>query len=178
VQGMERGNVIETPVELFDIAPTTLELAGVEARHTHFARSQVAALRGGSGDPARAVFAEGGYDVHEPQCFEGKPSDGVAGNPDGIYYPKGMQQQEHPESVCRSQMVRTTTHKLVRRSSGRHELYDLQGDPHELQNIYGKTENTVAQGELEQALLDWQLRTSDVTPHEPGPRGFPEGLVD
>jgi arylsulfatase A-like enzyme len=178
VQGMERGNVIETPVELFDIAPTTLELAGVEARHTHFARSQVAALSGGSGDPARAVFAEGGYDVHEPQCFEGKPSDGVAGNPDGIYYPKGMQQQEHPESVCRSQMVRTTTHKLVRRSSGRHELYDLQGDPHELQNIYGKTENTVAQGELEQALLDWQLRTSDVTPHEPGPRGFPEGLVD
>ena len=31
-----RGHVVETPVELFDIMPTTLALAGVECRHTHF----------------------------------------------------------------------------------------------------------------------------------------------
>ena len=173
--GMARGNVVEGPVELFDIVPTTLELAGVEARHTHFARSQVDALKGGAGDPGRVVFAEGGYDPHEPHCFEGKPSDGVAGNPDGIYYPKGMQQQEEPQSVCRSVMARSATHKLVRRSSGRHELYDLEADPHELRNVYGAGD--AAERRLEQALLDWQLRTSDVTPQVSDPRGFPDGLA-
>jgi choline-sulfatase len=177
VPGMAQGHVVEDPVELFDIVPTTLELAGIEARHTHFARSQMDALRGGHGDPARAVFAEGGYDGHEPHCFEGKPEDGVAGNPDGIYYPKGMQQQQHPESVCRSLMVRTARHKLIRRSSTRHELYDLSLDPQELRNVYGSAENAIVQNELEQALLDWQLRTGDVTPQVSDPRGFPEGLV-
>jgi arylsulfatase A-like enzyme len=173
--GMARGNVVESPVELFDIVPTTLDLAGVEVQHTHFARSQLEALKGGGGDPSRIVFAEGGYDPHEPHCFEGKPSDGVAGNPDGIYYPKGMQQQEHPDSVCRSVMARSSTHKLVRRSSGKHELYDLVQDPHELHNIYGG--GHAAERQLEQALLDWQLRTGDVTPTVSDPRGFPEGMV-
>ncbi len=175
--GMEKGHVVESPVELFDIVPTTLELAGIEARHTHFARSQVNALRGGDADPDRAVFAEGGYDRHEPHCFEGKPSDGVAGDPNGIYYPKGMQQQDHPESVCRAQMVRTATHKLVRRSSGRHELYDLSSDPHELDNAYGRAEHDGVQRSLENRLLDWQLCTSDVTPQVADPRGFPDGMV-
>ena len=177
VPGMEKGHVVKAPVELFDIVPTTLELAGIEAHHTHFARSQVDALRGRETDPYRAVFAEGGYDGHEPHCFEGKPSDGVAGDPNGIYYPKGLQQQEYPESVCRAHMVRTANHKLVRRSSGRHELYDLSSDPHELDNVYGRVEYDGMQHSLEDRLLNWQLCTSDVTPHEVDPRGFPEGTV-
>ena len=177
VPGMEKGHVVEAPVELFDIVPTTLELAGIEAYHTHFARSQVDALRGGDADPYRAVFAEGGYDGHEPHCFEGKTSDGVAGDPNGIYYPKGLQQQEYPESVCRAHMVRTANHKLVRRSSGRHELYDLSSDPHELDNAYGRAEYDGVQQSLEDRLLNWHLFTSDVTPHEADPRGFPEGTV-
>ncbi|MEC7226183.1 MAG: sulfatase/phosphatase domain-containing protein, partial [Candidatus Latescibacterota bacterium] len=119
----------------------------------------------------------GGYDMHEPHCFEGKPSDGVAGDPNGIYYPKGMQQQDHPESVCRAQMVRTATHKLVRRSSGRHELYDLSSDPQELDNAYGRAEHDGVQRSLENRLLDWQLCTSDVTPQVADPRGFPDGMV-
>ena len=174
---MEKGHVVASPMELFDIVPTTLELAGIEAQHTHFSRSQVDALRGGDADPHRAVFAGGGYDGHEPHCFEGKPSDGVAGDPNGIYYPKGLQQQEYPESVCRAHMVRTANHKLVRRSSGRHELYDLSSDPHELDNAYGRAEYDGVQQSLEDRLLNWHLLTSDVTPHEADPRGFPEGTV-
>jgi hypothetical protein len=74
-------------------------------------------------------------------------------------------------------MVRTARHKLIRRSSTRHELYDLSLDPQELRNVYGSAENAIVQNELEQALLDWQLRTGDVTPQVSDPRGFPEGLV-
>ena len=101
----------------------------------------------------------------------------MAGDPNGIYYPKGMQQQDHPESVCRAQMVRTATHKLVRRSSGRHELYDLSSDPQELDNAYGRAEHDGVQRSLENRLLDWQLGTSDVTPEVADPRGFPDVMV-
>jgi choline-sulfatase len=175
VPGSVLGHVVEEPVELFDIMPTTLELAGVEVRHTHFARSLVPLLRGARGDPKRAVFAEGGYDVREPHCFEGKPSDGVAGDPESIYYPKGMQQQERPESVCRSAMIRTATHKLIWRTSGRHELYDLDVDPRELENAFGQEAHAEVQRDLESQLLDWYVRTSDAVPHAPDPRGFPQG---
>jgi arylsulfatase A-like enzyme len=177
VPGMAQGHVVEEPVELFDIVPTTLELAGVEARHTHFGRSLMPQLEGAPGDPERAVFAEGGYDTHEPHCFEGKPSDGVAGDPKSIYYPKGMQQQERPESVCRATMIRTATHKLVWRTSGEHELYDLVTDPEELKNLIGKEECAEVQRELERRVLDWYVHTADVVPFEADPRGFPPGLV-
>ena len=97
--GVQAGHVVCEPVECFDIMPTTLDLAGVECRHTHFARSLLPQLEGAAGDATRMVFAEGGYDVHEPHCFEGLPggAQDVGDDPRGIYYPKGQQQQAHPE---------------------------------------------------------------------------------
>jgi choline-sulfatase len=175
--GGAKGHVVEEPVELFDIVPTTLALAGVEAQHTHYAQSLIPQLHGAAGDPQRAVFTEGGYDLHEPHCFEGKPSDGVARNPEGIYYPKGMQQQEQPESVCRAVMIRTQEHKLVWRPKGQSELYDLAEDLHELQNVFDREDYTQVQRDLERRLLEWQTRTGDVVPFEPRPRGFPPELV-
>jgi choline-sulfatase len=171
------GHVVKEPVELFDIMPTALELAGVRARHTHFAQSLVPQLRGAAGDPDRAVFAEGGYDVHESHCLEGH-----GGNPDeeritrdrrSVYYPKRAQQQERPESVCRSVMIRTSTHKLIHRRHGLSELYDLVDDPRELRNRHDDPALAAIRSDLERRLLDWQLSTSDVTPLDEDPRGIP-----
>jgi choline-sulfatase len=173
--GMKRGHVVEELVELFDIMPTALDLAGVDCRHTHFARSLVPQLQGAAGDPNRAAFAEGGYDTHEPHCFEGKAADGVASNPKGIYYPKGKQQQEHPGSVCRSTMIRTRTHKLVQRPDGQDELYDLAADPAELNNLHGDPAHDSIQRQMEKRLLDWYVHTADVVPFDPDPRGLPPG---
>ena len=111
--------------------------------------------------------------MHEGHCFEGR---GIPGNSEGIYYPKGLQQQEKPMSVCRSQMARSATHKLVRRSSGRNELYDLNMDPLESKNCFGMSEHYEQQTHLSEALLNWQLSTSDITPFQSQPRGFPSGL--
>ncbi len=175
--GGTAGHVVKEPVELFDIMGTTLELAGIVPRHTHFARSLVPQLHGAPGDPDRAVFAEGGYDIHEPHCLEGH-----AGNPDeerltldekSVYYPKRKQQQEHPESVCRSVMIRTMTSKLIHRRQGLCELYDLVSDPQELRNRHGDPDMAAVKAELESRLLDWQLSTSDVTPLNEDPRGIP-----
>jgi arylsulfatase A-like enzyme len=172
------GHVVSDPIECFDIMPTTLELAGVDARHTHFARSMVPQLHGAPGDPGRAVFAEGGYDLHEPHCFEGKdaPQD-IGGYKNSIYGPKGVQQQERPETVCRSTMIRTATHKLVRRPADQHELYDLVADPQELHNRYGDDDLADVQQQLLERMLDWYVQTGDSVPFDTDSRGFTEGIV-
>jgi len=174
--GGEAGHVVGTPVELFDIMATVLDLAGVECRHTHFARSLVAQVNGAPGDADRAAYAEGGYDPHEPHCFEGRNAGDHAGRtPDNIYYQKGHLQQTDPASVCRAVMVRTGTHKLIYRTGDLCELYDMRADPRELNNLHGQAEAAEIQQELERRLLRFLVRTSDVTPFDEDPRGLPEG---
>ena len=164
-------------VELFDVMPTVLELAGIQARHTHLARSLVPQLHGAAGDPERAVFCEGGYDTHEPQCFEGRAdSDALFRDVNNIYYPKGLQQQEHPESVCRTTMLRTSAFKLVRRTAGVNELYDLKQDPRELHNRYADPTLATVRQTLESRMLDWSIHTADVVRYQ-HPRGLPRRLA-
>ncbi len=175
VPGGKAGHVVREQTELFDLMPTVLELADIPARHTHFARSLVPQIGGAaSGDPERAVFAEGGYALHEPHCFEGQPDrDTFARTPEHIYYPKGKLQQDVPESVCRAAMVRTGAHKLIHRPAGVSELYDLGADPQELHNRHGDPAYADARRDLERRLLDWYVQTADVTPMNEDPRGFP-----
>jgi choline-sulfatase len=135
-------------------------------------------LQGEPGDPDRAVFAEGGYDTHEPQCFEGDMNDGLLDNRENIYYPKGLQQQEKPETVCRSTMIRTSDWKLIRRTNGEHELYDMENDPRECSNLYGQDEYEEVIQDLERRMLDWYIHTADVVPVEQDPRGFGQELYD
>src|SRR5690348_2046433 len=68
--GMAKGHVSREIVELYDVMATAIELAGIPANHTHFARSLMPQLRGEPGDPDRAAFCEGGYNRNEPQAFE------------------------------------------------------------------------------------------------------------
>ncbi|HEX5414915.1 MAG TPA: sulfatase/phosphatase domain-containing protein, partial [Chloroflexota bacterium] len=158
--------------ELFDLTPTVLELAGIARRHTHFARSLVPQLRGEPGDPGRAAFAEGGYDPYEPHCFEGhEGGEQWLRAPGHIYAPKVSLQQSEPRSVCRATMIRTLTHKLVRRPRDVSELYDLQNDPDETRNLYNHPAYTAVQRDLELRLLDWHIQTADVTPFDENPRG-------
>ncbi|MBC7235140.1 MAG: sulfatase-like hydrolase/transferase [Chloroflexi bacterium] len=172
--GGAAGHVVEEPVELMDLMPTILELAGVRARHTHLARSLLPQLQGAPGDPERAVFCEGGYDTHEPRCFEGRWADyDIPRSPAHIYYPKGLQQQEHPESVCRAAMLRTQQYKLVRRTNGVQELYDLARDPRELRNRYDDPDYAHVRAQLEARMLEWYIHSADVVPWDENPRGLP-----
>ncbi len=177
--GCKAGHAVREPIECFDIVPTTLELAGVELRHTQFGRSMLPTQHGGAGDPDRAVFAEAGYGHHEPHCFEAVPGgfQDIGDNPKGNYYPKGRQQQDHPHSVTRCTMIRTATHKLVRRPDDVSELYDLLNDPAETVNQCDAPAYAAVQAGLERRLLDWYIRTSDVTPFARQNRNHPEGLL-
>ena len=171
--GNTAGHVIEEPNELFDIMATVMELAGLETEHTHFARSLAPQLNGAAGDPERAVFAEGGYDPHEPHCFEGRPNARIFTDANHIYYPKGRQQQDVPESVCRATMMRTMNYKLVRRPLGVSELYDLRQDPLELTNLFEDPAHTGVRDAMLTELLDWYIHTADTVPVGEDPRGLP-----
>ncbi|KKL62107.1 hypothetical protein LCGC14_2188560, partial [marine sediment metagenome] len=174
--GRVAGHVVDTPVELFDVMATMMDLAGIEATHTHFARSLVGQLDGAPGDADRAAFAEGGYDPHEPRCFEGRNQGDHAGRTaDNIYYQKGRLQQTDPLSVCRAVMIRTATHKLIYRTEDVCELYDMAADPRELSNLCDLPEAADVRRELEARLLRFLARTSDVTPIAEDPRGLPPG---
>ncbi|MYD97755.1 MAG: sulfatase-like hydrolase/transferase [Gammaproteobacteria bacterium] len=170
--GCKAGHVVEGPVEMFDLMASVMELAGLSTRHTHFATSFVPQLNGEAEDRERLVFAEGGYDPNEPHAFEGRWD---WDNPpvEGIYYPKGRLQQEVRESVCRTTMLRSLKYKLVRRTAGRHELYDLQEDPGELRNLIDEPGMRETKVDLEGAMLDWFMRTSDTVPVGGDPRRFP-----
>ncbi|MDE2799803.1 MAG: sulfatase-like hydrolase/transferase [Gemmatimonadota bacterium] len=172
--GNKAGQVVEGPVEMFDLMPSVLELAGLSTTHTHFARSFVPQLHGEAEDKNRLVFAEGGYETQEPHVFEGRWNLWNK-NPeqDSIYLPKGKLQQEIPESVCRTTMIRSLNHKLIRRTAGQDELYDLENDPRELKNLIDDPGMQETKSDLESAMLDWYMRTSDTVPVGGDPRGFP-----
>lgn len=166
--GGNQGQVAKEIVELYDVMATSLELAGTEANHTHFARSLMPQLRGEAGDPGRAAFSEGGYNIYEPQCFE--PANL---KPPAIYYHKEKLEIDHPETVSRATMIKTLEHKLVVRPGGQSELYDVAKDPRELHNVYGDRSYAGVQEKLLARLLQWYVLTADVAPRDKDPRGSP-----
>jgi choline-sulfatase len=181
------GHVVKEPVELQDLTATIHALADVPLPYTQFGRSLLPQLHGAPGDPDRAVFAEGGYDGfpgREVHALEGYPPRHAAKKDKieaaGGTYRMGAKlrmQQERPETVRRCTMIRTRTHKLVRRPLGVHELYDLEQDPLELINVYENDAISDVRNALEQELLDWFVTTSDVVPLEEYPRDLPEQYV-
>lgn len=169
-------------MECFDIMATTLELAGIEAKHAHFSRSLIPQLNGEGGDPERAVFCEGGYDDADRICNESFPGyPGFKGyserpaltEPEHIYSPKANLQKSHPESVCRTTMIRTSRHKLVMRTRDTGELYDLREDPGELRNLIDDPDCDEIRRNLERRMLDWHIRTADTVPFDRDDRRWP-----
>lgn len=170
--GKAKGHVVREQNELFDVMPTIMELAGLKVDHAHFARSLVPQLEGKAGDPARYAFAEGGFDAQDERCFEYHVRAGRLLDEKNIYFPKVIQQVHHPASVARTTMIRSLTHKLVMRTSGENELYDLRKDSRETVNEYANPAYAAIRGELETAMLNWYISTADAVSRVDDPRGF------
>jgi arylsulfatase A-like enzyme len=167
VPGGKQGVVADEMVELYDVMQTSLDLAGTTAQHTHFSRSLIPQITGGSGDPDRAAFAEGGYNIYEPQCFEPL---GAGGGP---YVGKIRLQNERPETVSRSAMVRTRDYKLIVRPQGQSELYSSKDDPQERNNLVGDTSVGKVQADLQNKLLNHCIETTGIAPTDKDPRDLP-----
>lgn len=170
IPGGQPGMVAKDMVEMYDVMQTCLDIAGVQADHTHFSRSLMPQVAGQPGDPNRAAFCEGGYNVYEPQCFEPLNAGG------GPYEGKIALQNYEPVMVSRSAMIRTRTHKLIMRPQDQCELYDCAADPQLTRNLYGESSVAPLQAELTIRLLNHFINTSGIAPKDKDSRGFPEDI--
>ena len=163
--GGAAGHVVPQMVELYDVMATMLDLAGAKATHTHFARSLTPQLKGAAGDPARAAFSEGGYNVYEPQAFEPFIP--------GLYGPKTSLENDRPETVQRAASVKTPDHTLIVRTKDRSELYDRRADPKETRNLIDSRAHASVRQALETRLLNWYVETTGVPDTKRDPRDLP-----
>ena len=148
-----------------DLFPTILQLANIKTNYTHYGKTLTDLIQGKEGRIHSEVFAEGGYDPREPQCYESHIG-GIENNLSGIYFHKIQLAQDYPSSVCRTVMIRNEEFKLVLKSMEQeiNEFYDLKKDPHETINQIKNSEYSSQIQEMKENLLRWYLKTSD-NPH-------------
>jgi len=168
---------IKAPVSLMDVPHTICELAGINVTSNgkygiNFGHSLVEQLRTGKeGDLSRTVYAEGGFSSTDVFPMG---SDHVQDNPRGMYYPRALEEMsDDGNGSPRWIMARNLTHKLVYRTGGDSELYNLRVDRLEANNVYNDAEYRNLQNEMVSGLLDWLVETSDVTPVHTDSRGVP-----
>ncbi|MCU4926219.1 sulfatase-like hydrolase/transferase [Halobacteria archaeon AArc-dxtr1] len=128
---VEPGTVCEAPVHLHDLAPTFLEIGGSEVPASFQTRS-LRPLLENSGE-APADWPESTFSQYHGEEF-------------GLYTQR---------------MVRTERYKFVYNGPDVNELYDLERDPAELQNLVDHPEYEGVRRELQDQLVEWMETTDD-----------------
>jgi arylsulfatase A-like enzyme len=138
-----RGGAVSQMAEAIDVLPTLLEALGIDpARFGHRleGRSLLPLLHGAASEPWRdAVFSEADYAYRQARWTLGRRPD-----------------------ECRGTMVRTQRWKYVEWQGFRPQLFDLQDDPGELQDL-GASPPAAVVREMRDRLLDWSLTRKNRT---------------
>jgi arylsulfatase A-like enzyme len=144
-----RPGVYSELIEAVDVLPTVLELCGLPIPDHVQGRSFAALIAGDRAQyrPREAIFAENIMpevitDGDEGYFFE--PGQGVGGI-------------RHPDA----KMVRTNRWKLNYYVGHGGELYDLENDPGEWNNLYDDPEHAAIVQELKGVLLDWLISADE-----------------
>lgn len=147
--------------ELIDFPATVEAMTGIRPKHTHFGKSLLPIIEGGSDCNRDAVFCEGGRIHGEEHCMEA----GVE-SCENLYWPRvHLQHSEGPEH-SKAVMIRTKDYKYVCRLYESDELYDLKEDPGEQHNIINEPGMEKVLQNLKDRLLTFYLETGDVVPHD------------
>jgi len=162
--GLPRGHVVESLTEHTDLAPTVLELLGLEADWGMHGESLLPVIEGRR--RKEAVFADGG---HEEEMWGRFGRQVRSADREGRQRRAGKQQvyAECPETMARTKMVRTEKWKMVVRLTGGNELYDMESDPDELRNLWGRPDLAPVVQDLQLKMLEWCLRTDTDRPFQP-----------
>jgi arylsulfatase A-like enzyme len=163
--GLPEGRVVDQPVEMIDLLPTLLDLAEIEADHTHFGMSLLEVIDDPSVEHRPFACAEGGFRPSDRHLMETISK--------GVYEPKARLQREQPELVGTAMVIRTITHTYVHRRHEPDECYDRLADPDESTNLLASAHPPAEATELRDLLFGWLADTSDVIPWVKNPR-FPK----
>lgn len=121
------GKVFSELVELVDLCPTICEFLGLEVPASSQGRSLLPVLDGSANSWRSEVLCQGG--VEDAALARAMPAETPGAD--------AVKQQvllDFPQAMSRSRMIRTERWKYIHRLAGGHELYDLQEDPHEVNN--------------------------------------------
>ncbi|ELZ01591.1 sulfatase [Natrialba chahannaoensis JCM 10990] len=131
----EPGSVCEEPVHLHDLAATFLEMGGVAIPESFDSRSLVPLLEATDGEE----------EAESPM------------------WPNSVFAQYHGDEfgLYTQRMVRTDRYKYVYNAPDVDELYDLEADPAELQNVINHPAYADVRHELRTELIDWMVETDD-----------------
>jgi arylsulfatase A-like enzyme len=166
--GIPAGRTVDQLTGEVDLAPTWAELAGVSVPDFVDGRSLVPLLRDG---PAPAAWRQafllehGNMAAAAPgperrRAAEGPPpgaqrieqgADSQAGTLEPLDVDEEEQQARGLPAIPAFQVIRTGQYTFVEYVTGEHELYDVQADPYELQNLYGRGD-AAAQDRLQRWL--------------------------
>jgi len=156
--------VSDALVELIDFPATVEAITGIHPKHTHFGRSLLPVISGKTDKHRDAVFCEGGRLHGELYAMELESTSSQ--NPGGLYWPRvALQRSEGPEHT-KATMCRTKGFKYVRRFYEQDELYDLNRDPQELNNLVNDPGFANILAGLKERMLTWYHETCDVVPHK------------
>lgn len=167
--GTASGKRVERPVSQIDLLPTLLDAMGqsVPDHHGLQGESWLPFLRGEGGLEEENVFVEwNGANFHGAfgrrsveHADETRP--GLIPEAEALADEMDLTEAEvmHAYTDPARTVVTPDGWKLTYRRSGEHELYDLDEDPYERENMVDQYPNVV--DELHEAIVDWQVRTHD-----------------
>ncbi len=178
---VKAGTVCKSLISSVDLAPTLLELAGLEVGETFQGKSFKPLLENPNATIRTHIFAE--HNWHDFEDF-GRAVRSRCYKYIRNYYPDIP--GTPPADAVRSQQIihedARTARKNVKLTEDQKqcfliprpevELYDLEKDPHELNNLAGKPEYQKVEQELRAELDQWQEATYDRLPRNRRPDEF------
>lgn len=141
-KGTVKPFVFEGLVEQVDLAPTIMDAMGVVVPQSMVGQSLHQRILRQDGTGRASVLVEGGLQIPTPDEPVG-----------GVHH----RAPEVPNSFGPGAMVTDGRYKLSMYSDDRHELYDLETDPHEMNNLYGKVAYVSVQQRMMELLIQRTL---------------------
>lgn len=144
-------------VELVDLTATIEEMAGIKTEYVNFGKSLLHLLD--KEEVHRdAVFSEGGRIHGESWAME------LGHTKTSLYWPRlSSQASEGPEHT-KAVMCRMDGWKYVYRLYEDDELYHLDTDPMELENLIYDSSYADKVKDMKLRILDWMVETGDIVP--------------
>ena len=147
------GRRVPDVVELVDVMPTVLVMLDVDLPYSVQGVSLLALATGMADRHKGFAVSQGGV---ERQALA-RISTRLMGDPSQMYYLKNRVMVDHPESMMRARMIRTDRWKYIYRLAGDCELYDMEEDPDELDNLASDPGRGHVVDEMKDRLLRFML---------------------